>query len=196
LCFILTFFLFSINQRNAFSSTYYEIGKNRLFLNEDFINETPGQDDFTKTPSVADSTKKLIDKINDLAALVTLENRYIDKLDKMYQVHYPVGITKTVGGLNYTIILESDEITTNGAFLNAYMSFTIPQNGKKLAFAANGKSNIVKKTAAGGGSNYKSFADGTYTLEAEKPGFKKVIETVNVVNGELTVLEIIMEKAY
>ena len=73
----------------------------------------------------------------------------------------------------------------------------IPTNGLLKAAAANGngKSNIVKKTATGGGSNYKSVADGTYTVEAEKPGFKKVIETVNVVNGELTVLEIKMEKA-
>jgi hypothetical protein len=71
----------------------------------------------------------------------------------------------------------------------------IPTSELSKAAAATGKSNVVKKTAAGGGSNYKSVPDGTYTVEAEKPGFKKVIETVNVVHGELTVLEIKMEKA-
>jgi hypothetical protein len=58
----------------------------------------------------------------------------------------------------------------------------------------NGKGRIVKKTAAGGGSNYKSVEDGPYTVEAEKPGFKKVINNINIVNGEITVLEIKMEK--
>jgi len=71
----------------------------------------------------------------------------------------------------------------------------IPTNGLMKAAAPNGKSNIVKKTAAGGGSNYKSLADGTYTVTAAKPGFKDVTETVNVVNGELTVIEIKMEKS-
>lgn len=70
-----------------------------------------------------------------------------------------------------------------------------PTNGLLKAAAVNGNSSIVKKTAAGGGSNYKSLADGTYILEAEKPGFKKIVETVNVINGEMTVLEIQMERA-
>jgi hypothetical protein len=71
----------------------------------------------------------------------------------------------------------------------------IPTNGLLKAAGANGKSSIVKKTAAGGSSNYKSLADGTYTLEAVKPGFKTITETVSVVNGEMTLLEISMEKA-
>lgn len=71
----------------------------------------------------------------------------------------------------------------------------IPLNGQSKAVGLNGTTTIVKKTAAGGGSNYKSLADGTYTLEAEKPGFKKVVETINIINGELTVLNISMEKA-
>lgn len=70
----------------------------------------------------------------------------------------------------------------------------IPMNGQ-LKAGANGKSSIVKKTAAGGGSNYKSLADGSYTVTATKPGFKDVTENVNVVNGELTVLKIKMEEA-
>jgi hypothetical protein len=70
-----------------------------------------------------------------------------------------------------------------------------PANGQLKAAAGNGKGVVVKKTAKGGGSIYKNLADGPYILEAEKPGLKKVIEPVNVVNGEYTVVEIKMEKA-
>jgi hypothetical protein len=69
-----------------------------------------------------------------------------------------------------------------------------PANGQLKAAGKNGSITIVKKTAAGGGSNFKSLADGPYILEAEKPGFKNVKLMVNVVNGELTVVEIVMEK--
>jgi len=54
---------------------------------------------------------------------------------------------------------------------------------------------LVVKTAEGGGSYYKSLADGSYTVTATKPGFNNTTKTVSVVNGELTVLEILMEKA-
>ena len=40
-----------------------------------------------------------------------------------------------------------------------------------------------------------SLHDGNYTVTAKKPGFRDVTETVNVVKGEFTVLEMKMEKA-
>jgi len=52
---------------------------------------------------------------------------------------------------------------------------------------------LVVKTAEGGGSYYKGLADGGYTVTASKPGFNNTTKTVSVVNGELTVLEILME---
>lgn len=58
-----------------------------------------------------------------------------------------------------------------------------------------GQEKIVKKTAEGGGSYYKGLADGNYIVTASKPGFNNTTKTVSVVNGELTVLEILMEKA-
>ena len=70
-----------------------------------------------------------------------------------------------------------------------------PTNGQLKAATANGKSSIVKKTAKGGGAQVKSIPDGTYTVVAKKTGFKDVTEMINGVNGEMTVLEIKMEKA-
>ena len=48
----------------------------------------------------------------------------------------PAGIHSN-GSLDYTILIKRLIITPDsGAFLEAYMSFEIPQNGRKIAFAA------------------------------------------------------------
>ena len=76
----------------------------------------------------------------------------------------------------------------------ANVTLTLTPASTALRAASTAKTNIVKKTAKGGGSNYKGLADGDYTVVAKKPGFKDVTTTVSVVNGESTLLEIAMEK--
>lgn len=70
----------------------------------------------------------------------------------------------------------------------------MPVSADLKMITASGKGKIMKKTAKAGGCNYKNIADGTYSIDAKKPGFKVVNETVNVVSGELAVVEIIMEQ--
>jgi hypothetical protein len=82
--------------------------------------------------------------------------------------------------------IKATNAQTGAPEANVTLTLT-PVNEQLKVSAANGKSSIVKKTAAGGGSNYKNIADGTYTVIAKKPGFKDLAETVNVVNGEMTV---------
>lgn len=125
----------------------------------------------------------------------------IDILVEMVKTSHPgfyneyQKVRKVIVTANGTLSLKVKAINAKTNLPEANVKLTlIPVNGQVKASAVNGKGAIVKKTAAGGGSNFKSLADGTYTLEAEKPGFKKVTETLTVVNGELTVLEIIMEK--
>jgi hypothetical protein len=78
---------------------------------------------------------------------------------------------------------------------NVTITFT-PVNGQlKSAASNNGKKNIVKKTAKGGSAHEKNMPDGTYLYTAKKTGYKDVNGTVDIVNGEKTVLEIQMEKA-
>jgi hypothetical protein len=59
----------------------------------------------------------------------------------------------------------------------------------------NGNGHIVKKTAEKGIFYIKSATDGTYNVTIEKPGYKIQNAVVSIVNGELTVLEIDLEKA-
>ncbi len=65
---------------------------------------------------------------------VKSENRFIDKLDSATIISLPVGIKTELGGLEYTILIEQVSFKPNGAFFNAFMSFEIPQSGKKLSF--------------------------------------------------------------
>lgn len=90
----------------------------------------------TYTAPVPDSILRLEQKIAALAARVEEQNSLISNLDPNYQVKYPLGIVKEIAGIKYIIVLESDEITPQGAFINAYMHFVTPQ-GKALSFVAN-----------------------------------------------------------
>jgi hypothetical protein len=130
-----------------FAVKNYEIGQTRLFKNRDFYIPTSAESyNQPATPPVPDSVQEMVNEINGLSALVEEEGRFIDRLDALYQVTYPVGITKVIGGQNYTIVLDCDEITPEGAFINAYMSFPIPQTGRQIAFMAN----HIPLTAEGG----------------------------------------------
>jgi hypothetical protein len=59
--------------------------------------------------------------------------RFVDILDQHTLLDLPVGIKKEIGGLQYTILIDSMVMTPTHAFLVAYMAFTTPQ-GKKIAF--------------------------------------------------------------
>ncbi len=61
--------------------------------------------------------------------------------------------------------------------------------------AAKGKDTIVKKTAKGGGAHMKNVPDGTYMLTAQKVGITDVSQTVNIVNGEMTTINLKVDKA-
>jgi hypothetical protein len=102
-------------------------------LQEDFVE---GIHSFPPEQPAPDSILSLEAKIIALADKVREQNNLITNLDPSFQVKYPLGIFKEIGGLTYIIVLESDEITPQGAFVNAYMHFITPQ-GKSLSFAAN-----------------------------------------------------------
>ena len=128
------------------------------------------------------------DKIDKLVEMVrTTQSAFYDEYQKVRK------IIETGNG-SLVLKIKATNASSGKPEPNVTLTF-VPLNGQLKAAASNGKSNIVKKTAKGGGANVKSMADGSYTFTAKKPGFKEVTETINVVNGEMTVLEIKMEKA-
>jgi hypothetical protein len=69
----------------------------------------------------------------DLLAFVEEKGRFTDQLDAMTVLDLPVGIKKTIGNLEYTVLIDSIVMLPTYSYLRAYMAFTTP-DGKKLAF--------------------------------------------------------------
>jgi len=67
--------------------------------------------------------------------------------------------------------IRTTNAQTGAPEANVTLTLT-PVDGQLRSATASSKSDIVKKTAAGGGSNYTGLADGTYTVTARKPDIK------------------------
>ena len=125
----------------------------------------------------------------------------IDTLVEMVKVSQPsfydeyqrVRKVIEVGTTTLALKIKATNAHTQTPEANVTLILT-PTNGQLKSASASEKKGVVKKTAVGGGSHYKSVADGVYTLTAKKTGFKEITETVNVVNGEMTVVELEMEQ--
>src|SRR6185369_8720619 len=71
---------------------------------------------------------------------------FIANLNNATSFELPVGIAKSIGGLNYDIAISAIRLKPSYAEVDVYMQFEIPQNGKKLTFMAAG----IKFSKAGG----------------------------------------------
>jgi hypothetical protein len=126
----------------------------------------------------------------------------IDILVEMVRISQPnfyneyVKVSKVIetGSGSLALKIKAINSETGEPEANVTLTFT-PVNGQLKSAASNGKKPIVKKTAKGGGAHEKNMPDGTYAYTAKKTGRKETNGTVDIVNGEMTVLEIKMEKS-
>ncbi len=129
----------------------YIEGKTRHFSASSTISSseiTPGKTsgDWDPVEDVTAEVKKKILEIKAIEKLVSSERRLVEKLDEFTTMEYPVGISKTIGNLNYIMLLNRDVITPQGGTIEAYMSFRVPQSSDSLTFAATG----IPLSATGG----------------------------------------------
>ncbi|MCP4457215.1 MAG: hypothetical protein GY816_04185, partial [Cytophagales bacterium] len=73
-----------------------------------------------------------------LFAEVENARRYVDFLDETSLLELPVGIKKTIGNIDYSILVDSMVLTPTHAYLTAYMVFTLPSSGRTIAFRGSG----------------------------------------------------------
>ncbi len=120
-----------------------EYSKELTFLSESFnssanLQAAENNDDFQDNNDtvMSDDAKEETQKACSLSDYIAREQRYLNKLDSMNMLEYPVGLVSSGSDLNYTICLDKDEIDKSGTHLSAYMAFGIPQTKDTLAFAA------------------------------------------------------------
>jgi hypothetical protein len=111
-----------------------------------------------------------------------------------YNEYHKVRKVIDTGAGSLSLKIQATETVSGNGVANVTLSVS-PASTQMKAMSSSNKKADVKKTASGGGAHYKSLPDGDYVVTAIKPGFKDVTLNVSVVNGEYTVLEIMMEKA-
>lgn len=77
----------------------------------------------TKTPA---NVQDWIKKAHDLLEKVTGENRFVSLLKPQTLAELPVGIKRTIGNVEYVVVIDSVILTPTGASLVAYMSLGLP----------------------------------------------------------------------
>ena len=87
------------------------------------------------------------------------------------------------------------EIDNGQPIKGVSVTFTLDGTTAQLKAASNdGQAELSKTTAAKGGFNIKSMATGTYKASFKKMGYAEQVVTVNVNDGELTVVDVKLSK--
>lgn len=85
-------------------------------------------------PIVDDSLLQQRDRAHSLRDDVEKAQRFRETLDASSVVDLPIGIVKSGGAIDYSIVIDRITLNPQGSILDAYVSFTIPQTGDRIAF--------------------------------------------------------------
>ncbi|HEY3429564.1 MAG TPA: hypothetical protein VGK39_02735, partial [Cyclobacteriaceae bacterium] len=96
--------------------------------------------------TVTDSVQRYIDMAQAMIDRVEAAKNFITNIDANSKFELPVGITKTIGGISYKLVIHAVRLKPTHAELDMFLQFEIPQNQKKLTFMARG----IKLTQKGG----------------------------------------------
>lgn len=85
-------------------------------------------------PSEAKTTEEYEAEIESIIQHVKDNNAFADCLDESTPQNMPVGIKKTVGGMDMLIVFDKAVCTSDKAIMEAYMAFEFPGSGKNIVF--------------------------------------------------------------
>ena len=95
--------------------------------------------------SIADSVIDKRNRAHTLLEKVLQGQRFLETLDALSEIELPVGIVKTGGAVDYSILVDRIQFTREGALMDVYVSLALPQTGSRIAFHG-----IVPLSADGG----------------------------------------------
>jgi hypothetical protein len=148
----------------------------------------------TETKAATDQLAKLFKSDDDLLAKFDLLVEVVRLSQPAFYSAYKDNrkVIDTANGSLALTALITDAI--NGEGIKGAKATFVLQNGTNKVATAKMEKPLVKITALKGIFKIKSLADGIYIVTIEKTGFKTVTVTVNIANGEMTVLEVKLER--
>ena len=98
------------------------------------IKQNLAFDPITTDYFVADSLQEKRDRAHSLRDEVEKAQRFKETLDAYTVIDLPIGIVKSGGALDYSVVIDKITFSPQGSVLDAYVSFIIPQTGDRIAF--------------------------------------------------------------
>ena len=149
-----------VNERHA---------KARLFRH--FQNLSLPADPSSPADPIRDPVAVLADTLLDqrahahaLLQKVLAGQRFLESLDALSEIELPVGVVKSGGAMDYSILIDRMTFTKEGALMDVYVSLALPQNGARIAF--HGK---VPLSASGGiAGNAKVYLLGDHVIKVSQ----------------------------
>lgn len=141
------------------------------------------------------ATKKLTELF--IAADSAIENMdYAVGIIQMTQPDFFIGYKSSrkvvATSTNYLALKATARDILTGEPIRGVVFIFDSDDGKS---ASGGNGSIIKKTAEKGSFNIRNMANGTYTVQIKKPGYKDKEITVNVAPGERSDIEVELEKS-
>lgn len=84
--------------------------------------------------SIADTVLDKRTHAHALLQKVLAGQRFLESLDALAEIELPVGVVKSGGALDYSILIDRIAITREGAIMDVYVSLALPQTGTRIAF--------------------------------------------------------------
>ncbi|NOU19841.1 MAG: carboxypeptidase regulatory-like domain-containing protein [Bacteroidales bacterium] len=166
--------------QNAINAFVTSIPKPRLGI-------TNKKQSTAKLAKLFDAADEALDSIDTIIEIVRVADA------NFYNGYKTVRKIIELGKGSLVLKVLVTDAQTGEPLANVTLTIT-PDDGQQRSASQTAKQSIVHKTAKGGGLNVKSMEDGKYVVTAQKPGYKDKIATVNIVHGEMTLLEIGLEK--
>ncbi len=110
-----------------------------LYRTFDELNYTPSPDaayDPIIVPNLllADSLEEQRAYAHALLEKVQSTQRFIENLDALTEIELPVGVVRSGGALDYSILIDRMMVTPQGNIMDVYVSLALPQTGDRIAF--------------------------------------------------------------
>jgi hypothetical protein len=83
--------------------------------------------------------------------------RFIENLDALTEIELPVGVVRSGGAVDYSILIDRMTVTPQGNVMNVYVSLALPQTGDRIAF--HGKIPLSKKGGIAGSAKVYLIGD-------------------------------------